>query len=616
MEIRATPEETQVRALLQSAMSHLNRGETGQAEDILSPLVSGAAPDADALQLIGVIRRMQGQLDEAEDFYRRSLALKPEQPQVHYNLGNLLRARGRFDESIVAYREAIRLKPNYAEAHLSLALAHAAQGDHPEAEKCCRNALRLQPNYVPAKQTLAAELNELERPAEAEHLLRQTLALGVRDPEQAAALEHNLGISLNMQKRYPEALRYLEAARQKAPDLPFADYNRGNALQHLGRLDEALACYRRAVAHNPLNMLAHRDLNHLLYRLGDDAAFLSSFDEASALYPEVGELPLHKADFLFVGGRYELARETFQRAAYLLPHLALPHDALGLIHTQFNEFDAAVREHRIALDLEPQNPQAWRNFAETLLRAGAAEEALHAAKQSLAIEPQNQNTIAIWGLALRLLSDPAEERINDCETLVRVYEITPPTGYSNIESFNSELNTYLDRLHCDNRECFDQTLRRGTQTLDNLFGAGHRPAESLRAQINLAVADYVGQMTPDAGHPLFKRRRTAFAYAASWSSRLHDCGFHTNHVHPKGWISSAYYVAVPDAVQRGNGQEGWLKFGEPNFACGLKEPVRRTVQPAPGLLVLFPSYMWHGTLPFHSSQSRTTIAFDVVPREG
>ena len=93
-------------------------------------------------------------------------------------------------------------------------------------------------------------------------------------------------------------------------------------------------------------------------------------------------------------------------------------------------------------------------------------------------------------------------------------------------------------------------------------------------------------------------------------------GFHTKHLHPAGWISSAYYVAIPDAVQRGYGQEGWLKFGEPNFDCGLKEPIRRTVQPAPGLLVLFPSYIWHGTLPFHSSQSRTTIAFDVVPRDG
>ena len=111
-----------------------------------------------------------------------------------------------------------------------------------------------------------------------------------------------------------------------------------------------------------------------------------------------------------------------------------------------------------------------------------------------------------------------------------------------------------------------------------------------------------------------KRRRRTFEYSASWSSRLRDRGFHTNHVHPKGWISSAYYVAVPDAVADKNAREGWIQFGEPNFDAGLKEPVRRADQPAPGKLVLFPSYMWHGTIPFRSQQSRTTIAFDVVPR--
>lgn len=39
----------------------------------------------------------------------------------------------------------------------------------------------------------------------------------------------------------------------------------------------------------------------------------------------------------------------------------------------------------------------------------------------------------------------------------------------------------------------------------------------------------------------------------------------------------------------------------------------RLVQPKPGRLVLFPSYWWHGTRPFHSTEPRTTIAFDVVP---
>ncbi len=60
-------------------------------------------------------------------------------------------------------------------------------------------------------------------------------------------------------------------------------------------------------------------------------------------------------------------------------------------------------------------------------------------------------------------------------------------------------------------------------------------------------------------------------------------------------------------------RQGWIKFGEPSIEVALDNPIRRAVQPVPGRLVLFPSYMWHGTIPFHDTQPRTTIAFDVVP---
>ena len=106
--------------------------------------------------------------------------------------------------------------------------------------------------------------------------------------------------------------------------------------------------------------------------------------------------------------------------------------------------------------------------------------------------------------------------------------------------------------------------------------------------------------------------RRGFRFAGSWSSRLGDAGFHVNHVHPEGWISSCYYVGVPHVVKNEKEKQGWIKFGEPSFDTGLSP--RRVLQPVPGRLVLFPSYMWHGTIPFHDASPRMTIAFDAVPR--
>jgi hypothetical protein len=70
-------------------------------------------------------------------------------------------------------------------------------------------------------------------------------------------------------------------------------------------------------------------------------------------------------------------------------------------------------------------------------------------------------------------------------------------------------------------------------------------------------------------------------------------------------------VAVPDAALDTSSRQGWIKFGEPSFP--MRDTLRRAVQPVPGRLVLFPSYMWHGTIPFHAATARTTIAFDAIP---
>jgi tetratricopeptide (TPR) repeat protein len=606
--------DAQVQQMLQQAVMLLQREDAVRAEGLLSHILSARPAEPDALQLLGTLRRMQRRDNEAETLYRQSLVAKPGQPHVHHNLGNVLRKMGRLDEAVEEQRAAIRGKPNYAEAHLGLGLALSEKRDDAAAEKSIREALRLQPGYLFARQSLAAVLNDLNRPQEAETVLRQTLASGVRDPRQVAALEHNLAISLRLQKRHPESMIFFDAARAKAPDMPLVDYNRGNALLSTGQPEAAAESYHRAIMNNPLHLEAHRDLNHLLYRLGDDANFLRSYDDAMMLYPEQGQLPLHKGHFLFMQEKYEEAQELFERAATMLPDDVLPHNGLGLIHARRGNFDVAIREHEAALKLEPQNAHAWRNFAETLLRAGDAKKAFDAAQESLAIDPHEQGALAMAGTALEVMNDPRGESWNDYENFVQIFEIAPPEGYFDVESFNRDLNRYLDTFHSDKREDIEQTLRGGTQTFENLFERGHDLVERLRARIDEAVAAYIARLKDDENHPLLKRRRRDFGYSASWSSRLHDCGFHTNHIHSKGWISSAYYIDLPEAVEDAAAKQGWIKFGEPAFTTTLKEPIRRTIQPRAGRLVLFPSYMWHGTIPFQSKTARTTIAFDVVPK--
>lgn len=80
-------------------------------------------------------------------------------------------------------------------------------------------------------------------------------------------------------------------------------------------------------------------------------------------------------------------------------------------------------------------------------------------------------------------------------------------------------------------------------------------------------------------------------------------------------MSSAFYVSLPAAVRDGpeHAHAGWIQFGQPLEELGLDLSPRRTIRPLPGYLALFPSYMWHGTVPFTDAKPRVTIASDMQP---
>jgi tetratricopeptide (TPR) repeat protein len=591
--------------VLNAAGQLLQRGDASAAERLLAPHL-GINADAQLLNLAGLIRLTQRRADEAAEFFTRARDADPRQAQYVLHLAKAQAALGETDNAIQSCRATIKLGPDLAAAYFELAVLQQRSGRLEEAEATYRNLLRRMPDNEQAKLMLAMVMMEAGRPADAETLLRRALS---GDTRMQAALRNGLAWSLRRQNKHQEALDAFEVVKRLDASIPFVDVQRAEILQDLGRYDEAIAIFRAGLEREPLNHHLHEFYNNLLYRLDAKDDYLKSYDRA----PKSRELLLGKAWFLSQEKRAAEAHAVYAEVLTGDPADPVAMNGAAAMLAQAGRHDEAAAAYDAVLARHGNDAEICNNAAEVALMCRNPQKALALYQRGIQLVPCSQTSLAGMSVALRMMGDERDELLNGYDTLIQVFDLEPPKGFSDMAAFNAELNEQLGHMHPGTREYLSQSLRGGTQTPATLFGAGHDLVTRLQQRIDEAVSRYIAGLKQDETHPFLSRRAEGFRHIGSWSSRLRDCGFHINHVHPRGWISSCYYVAVPEAAKDQTARQGWIKFGEPSFDAGLANPIRRAVQPIPGRLVLFPSYMWHGTIPFHDTQARTTIAFDAVP---
>ena len=590
---------------LAEAVRLLEKGDLAGSEAAATAILAREA-SPDALHLLAVIRIQQNRGEDALSLLNRSLKARPGHPHVLLNLAKTQRLLGRGAEAAATLQAAIAAHPGLVEAWHELGMLKLQAGDNRGAQECLRQALTLDPGHLLARLWLGVSLRNDGQAGEAEKILAEGLAR-TEEPEMKAAFAYNLAQAHYSQGKKEAALAHFTLAARLDNTLG-ADVNRADVLEEMLRLEEAEAVLADLIQREPMNAGGHEAYNSLLHRLGRDSEFLKSYDKA----PRDAALQTAKAGLLLKAGREEEAAAIFTAVAAADPgNLAAAIGGATALNELKRHGEAFAQLER-ALVAHPGDPALYQNLAATALRHGDPKKAQSFAEKSLILSPVDQAGLALLGLAWRMQEDERDDMLNGYDELIQIFDLPAPEGFSSMAAFNAELSGWLEARHPKTRAPLTQSLRGGSQTRGFMFGQGHELVEKLRGRIDDAIAQFIAGLRPDDRHPFRGRRHGGFRYADSWSSRLKDCGFHINHIHPGGWISSCYYVALPEVVKDQEQKQGWIKFGEPNFDVGLG--IKRAIQPVPGRLVLFPSYMWHGTVPFHENAVRTTIAFDAVPR--
>lgn len=401
---------------------------------------------------------------------------------------------------------------------------------------------------------------------------------------------------------YPAATLFANA-RRLWPANPDVVRNHALALASEGDYPAAESLLSNMLAGNPEWLDGHRILSGLRWTNGDADGFDRSYAEACKRQPKSAALWLGWFSAVAQHRDWTRAVIVLDQAETALKSGERLRAARAFVACEARDDIAAER----LLGELPADQDDFINICRIRFHIRRrdwqqAEQIALAMTQSAAAGQVWPYLSAIW----RMMGDDRAVWLDGNPLYASVIDIGLTSGQI------GELAQQLRSLHTARRPYPEQSVRNGTQT-DRSVLLRHEPIfQKARTQLMAAVRDFVSQLPPeDTAHPLLARPREHLQISGSWSVRLTAGGFNVPHTHPHGWISSAFYVALPDSSDSDPPFAGFLNLGSPPADLGLDLPPYRRIKPEVGKLALFPSTMWHSTEPVPAGE-RLNIAFDIA----
>jgi len=293
------------------------KGEFQKAFDFARKCLSLNPEFIDAYNFLGGISYETGNVDKAIAYFEKALSLNPNYLPAWNNLGLCYKAKRRFEEARYCFEKAVSLNSNYADAWSNLGNLLRELGEDEKAIECFKKALEKDPRLLEAKLNLGLFLCDRGNFEEGLKLLQECYREHPRNPIVLSIL----GKVLTDRKQFDEAEKLLRQAIAIAPHLTDArknlarvlyfkgcmkevveemqvvfalkgvnqavDYsNLGNTFASLGKKDEALDCYVKALQLAPDYIPVYRQIS-LIHKFKEGDELYKIFFELEKRLPKI-----------------------------------------------------------------------------------------------------------------------------------------------------------------------------------------------------------------------------------------------------------------------------------------------------------------------------------------
>lgn len=549
-------------------LSLIHQRRFPEAQTLLAQQLAADPMNPSLLGQMGFLLHCLGEKTAALATLHQAVAAAPQDPRPLVNLANALREDRQQQAAIALYTQAAALAQDHPVILLNLAISHFERRDYSLALETALTGLKSHP-----------QMDRL-------HFLAAQCLYHVGKP--AAAVSH------------------YEAALQQQP----------HQRQIILGLSTALVSCGRLVA-------AQKLLEAFLATVGADPELISNL---ATVYFELGDRAR--------------AEQGYRSAVRLAPQLFVTHFNLSRFLQQCDRLEEAYQSITTALTLVNRAPEAIHLAADLAIGLNFLQEATHLLTNLLQQYPQDVdaqvklaqvyrqqgNLTTALALLNRVwqLGQSSASLLSMLATLDQ-QDLTQVTGDTTVRhAFDPTCMVYVDQLSLDveQRQRVIAALRHdsslvadrphkpttgGCQTYELFDGESQSLFGSLGERI-IALALHFREIV-SAQRPLFLDLPTdpAQIRISGWGVILESGGFQKPHTHPESRVSGVLYLQIPRACHSDRSDAGNLRF-----PYTLKGESRvHDVVPEVDTIVFFPSYLWHGTVPFVAAEERICIAFNL-----
>ena len=335
----------------------------------------------------------EGLVEEALSRFEQALDAAPENPEAIEAVGRALLNLGRLEEAEASFLDALEIDPEWVAPRMGLALVALGRDEPFKIVHHLERAIEADPGYPESYVELGRYYGYMGEPALAKATFERWT---VRHTEDADMLI-NAGLTLFDAADFAEAYAFFEKAVEAATE---ADQRSGaltfraNALDMLGRYDEAVAAYEEVIAETPEWWEAHANLGICHARNGHveraEAAFRRGLADCPGS-PEIrDELAAH---LLAQGGDLQEALKLSEEAVALgrdeIRHLI----TLGEVKLALGDDEGTAEAYRAVLALDPESPDAHLELGILHERRGETTEAEEHFVESLKADPGNPRAL-------------------------------------------------------------------------------------------------------------------------------------------------------------------------------------------------------------------------------